>query len=180
MREIKLDVVEVLRMHRIYAALIEIAAASVFIIPLYSIYGKCRIHNLKRTLSYMVFGFYLVAVLALVGFPSIAFMRLDFTINVIPFVGMAADSVNACLNVLLFVPLGIFLPMIWDRYRNLKSTNVEGALVGYFVVKGMTKNFTRYLKSNANYKEFYFICGTVAVIMFFLQPFVSALLWEMI
>lgn len=196
-------------MHRIYAALIEMMAASVFVIPIFSLYEKYRIHNLKQTLLYMIFGFYLVAVLFLVGFPSLAFIRIDFTMNVIPFVGMAADFKNACLNVLLFVPLGIFLPVIWDKYRNIKSTmlvafcmtvgiefsqffsfratdindiitNTAGALLGYLLIKGITKNFKKYLKSNVNHKDLYFICGTIAVIMFFLQPFVSALLWEAI
>lgn len=196
-------------MHRIYAAFIEMLAASVFVIPIFGIYGKCRIHNLKRTLLYMIFGFYLVAVLFLVGFPSLAFIRLDFSINVIPFVNMPADVRNTCLNVVMFVPLGIFLPVLWDKYRNIKSTmlvafcmtvgieisqffsyratdindiitNIAGALVGYLLTKGITKNFTRYLKSNTNNKDLYLICGTIAAIMFFLQPFVSNLLWEAI
>lgn len=196
-------------MHRIYAAFIEMLAASVFVIPIFSIYGKCRIHNLKRTLLYMIFGFYLVAVLFLVGFPSLAFIRFDFSINVIPFVNMPADVRNTCLNVLMFVPLGIFLPVLWDEYRNIKSTmlvafcmtvgieisqffsfratdiddiitNMTGALIGYLVAKGITRNFKRHLKSNENNKDLYLICGTIAVIIFFLQPFVSSLLWEIV
>lgn len=55
-------------MHRIYGAFIEIIAASIFIIPLFCLYGKLSVNNLKRTFIYIVFGFYLVAVLALVGF----------------------------------------------------------------------------------------------------------------
>ena len=51
----------------------------------------------------MVFGFYFTAVLALVGFPNIASLKIDFTVNVIPFLDMVSDSINACLNVLLFV-----------------------------------------------------------------------------
>lgn len=196
-------------MHRIYSALIEIAAASIFIIPIFSIYGKCRIHDVKRTCKYIVFGFYLVAVLALVGFPGITSMNLDLTVNVIPFVDMVTDFVNAGLNVLLFVPLGIFLPMLWDRYRDIRRTmlvafcmtvgiefsqiftfrttdindvitNMVGTLVGYFVAKGITKNFTRYIKSNVEHMDLYFVCGIVALIMFLLQPFVSTLLWEVV
>ena len=196
-------------MHRIYGALIEILAASVFIIPLFGLYGKFVVHNLKRTLLYIVFGFYVVAVLALVGFPSIISMNLDFTINVIPFVDMVSDFINACLNVLLFVPLGIFLPMLWDEYRSIKKTmlvalcitvgielsqiftfrttdindiitNIAGTLVGYFIAKSITQNFSKYVKSNTNNKEFYIIFGTVALIMFLLQPLVSSLLWEAI
>ena len=154
-------------MHRIYAALIEIAAALVFIIPLFGLYGKYILHDLKKTLIYIVLGSYLVSVLSLVGFPSIDPMKIDFTINVIPFVDMISDFVNACLNVLLFVPLGIFLPVLWDKYRNIKKTmfvalcitvgielsqiftfrttdvndvitNATGTLIGYLIAKGVT------------------------------------------
>ena len=213
-------------MHRIYGAFIEIIAASIFIIPLFFLYGKLSVNNLKRTFIYIVFGFYLVAgfgffwffwvitiyllaVLALVGFPSITSMNLDYTINIIPFVDMVSDFVNACLNVLLFIPLGIFLPVLWDKYKDIKNiilvalyltvgielsqiltfrttdindiiTNIAGALLGYYIIRGITKNFTKYIKSNTKNRDLYFICGMVALIMFLFQPFISQLLWEMV
>lgn len=109
-------------MQRIYSTFIEIAAAGVFMIPVFCIYGKCIFHSIKRTMMYLIFGLYLAAVLALIGFPSVTYVCFDVVINVIPFVGMASDFHNACLNVLLFVPLGIFLPLLWDEYRDIKST----------------------------------------------------------
>ena len=96
-------------MHRIYSALIDIVAAAIFIVPLLALYGKISLRSLKQTLIYIVFAFYLVAVLSLVGFPSVLSLNLDFTINIIPLVDMISDFVNACLNVLLFVPLGFLL-----------------------------------------------------------------------
>lgn len=196
-------------MYRIYGALIEVVAASIFIIPLLCIYGKCMLNNLKQTLIYLVFAFYLVAVLSLVGFPGITSLTLDFTVNIIPFAGMVSDFTNAFLNVLLFIPLGIFLPVLFKKYRNIKSTvlfalcmtvvieiaqiftfrttdindiitNVAGALIGYFVSKKLPKNFTQHIRSNNENKDLYIICGAVALIMFLLQPFVASLLWEMI
>ena len=113
-------------MYRIYSALIEIVAAAVFIIPIWCIYNKLCFHSWKRTIIYMVFGFYFTAVLALVGFPNIASLKIDFAVNVIPFLDMVSDFINACLNIL------------------------------------------------------YIICVSVALIMFFLQPFISSLLWEMV
>ena len=98
-------------MHRIYSALIDIVAAAIFIVPLLALYGKISLRSLKQTLIYIVFAFYLVAVLSLVGFPSVLSLNLDFTINIIPLVDMISDFVNACLNVLLFVPLGFLLPL---------------------------------------------------------------------
>jgi glycopeptide antibiotics resistance protein len=109
-------------MHRIYGAIIEIVAASVFLIPILGLYGKYIVRNTRRILAYIALGFYFVAVLSLVGFPNVIAINIDFTINIIPFIDMAADFVNACLNVLLFVPLGVFLPLLWDKYRDIKST----------------------------------------------------------
>lgn len=196
-------------MYRIYGSFIEILAASIFIIPLFILYEKYVFHNVKRTFIYIVFGFYLVAVLALVGFPDITSFEMNGKINIVPFVNIVSDFANACLNVLLFVPFGFFLPMLWDKYRNMKSTmlatlyvtvliefsqlftfrtadindiitNIIGALVGYFGAKWITKNFIQHTKSNINNKDLYIIFGTVILTMFLLQPFVSSLLWEMV
>lgn len=117
---------------------------------------------------YMIFGFYLTVVLALVGFPNITMLQMEFTVNLIPFIYMLSDFVNACLNVLLFVPFGFFLPMIWKEFRSIKRvalagivatsfieisqlftgratdiddiiTNSIGTLIGYFIVRFVTK-----------------------------------------
>ena len=109
-------------MYRIYSALIEIVAAAVFIIPIWCIYNKLCFHSWKRTIIYMVFGFYFTAVLALVGFPNIASLKIDFAVNIIPFLDMVSDFINAYLNILLFVPFGFFLPILWDKFRNTPST----------------------------------------------------------
>lgn len=116
-------------MYRIYSALIEIVAAAVFIIPIWCIYNKLCFHSWKRTIIYMVFGFYFTAVLALVGFPNIASLKIDFAVNVIPFLDMVSDFINACLNILLFVPFGFFLPILWDKFRNIKNIALMGFIV---------------------------------------------------
>ena len=70
---------------------------------------------------YMIFGFYLAVVLALVGFPNIIMLQMEFTVNLIPFIYMLSDLANACLNVLLFVPFGFILPMLWKEFRSIKK-----------------------------------------------------------
>ena len=155
---------------------------------------------------YMIFGFYLAVVLALVGFPNIIMLQMEFTVNLIPFIYMLSDLANACLNVLLFVPFGFFLPMLWKEFRSIKSvalagivatsfieisqlftgratdiddiiTNSIGTLIGYLIVRFVTENFTKRTLSDSKINDFYLICGSVGVIMFFLQPFVSTWLW---
>ena len=196
-------------MYRIYSTLIEIVAAAVFIIPIWCIYNKLLFRSWKITILYIIFGFYLTAVLALVGFPNIISLKVELTVNIIPFIYMINDFSNACLNVLLFVNFGFFLQVLWKEFRNAKKvfiagfamtsfieiaqiftgratdiddiiTNIAGTLVGYLIAYWFTGIFTRKIVKNSKKNDFYIICASVVLIMFFLQPFISSLLWEMI
>lgn len=196
-------------MYRIYITLIEIMAAAVFIIPLWMLYHKICFHSWKRTMIYMVFAFYMTAVLALVGFPNITLLKIEVTVNVIPFIYMIPDFANACLNVLLFIPFGFFLPTLWEKFRNVKSTivagllttlfieisqlftgratdiddvitNILGTIIGYYIACWFTKAFTGRVLKNSKQSDFNLICGSVVIIMFFFQPFISNLLWKMV
>ena len=195
-------------MYRIYSALIEVVATAVFIIPIWCIYNKLCFHSWKRTIIYMVFGFYFTAVLALVGFPNIASLKIDFAVNVIPFLDMVSDFINAYLNILLFVPFGFFLPILWDKFRNIKNialmgfivtslieisqiftfrtsdindiiTNTVGTINRYFIARWITGSLKKRVLLNSKKSDFYVICSSVVVSMFLFQPFVSSLLWEM-
>ena len=189
--------------------LIELAAAGIYLIPFFLILNACYLHNWKRTAFYTIFGFYLAAILALVGFPNISFITFDLGINLIPFVDIIPDIKNACLNVLLFVPFGFFLPVLWDNFRSEQKTvltglaasciielsqlftfrttdvndlitNTVGTMLGYYIAKRITNNFSNHILSAPSKRDFYIICGTTAAIMFFLQPFVSSILWNII
>ena len=120
-------------MYRIYSTLIEIVAAAVFIIPIWCIYNKLLFRSWKITILYIIFGFYLTAVLALVGFPNIISLKVELTVNIIPFVYMINDCINACLNVLLFVPFGFFLPVLWKEFRNAKKLFTAGFAMTSFI-----------------------------------------------
>ena len=165
-------------MYRIYSTLIEMVAAAVFIIPIWCIYNKLYFRSWKITFLYMIFGFYLTSVLALVGFPNIISLKVEWTVNTIPFVYMINDFINACLNVLLFVPFGFFLPVLWKEFRNAKKlftagfamtsfieiaqiftgrttdiddiiTNIAGTLIGYLIAYWYTGVFTRRIVKNS-------------------------------
>ena len=177
---------------------------SIILCPIYSFYLNEKLNLIKKSKSTVTRPDMID--LALVGFPNITMLQMEFTVNLIPFIYMLSDLVNACLNVLLFVPFGFFLPMLWKEFRSIKSvalagivatsfieisqlftgratdiddiiTNSIGTLIGYFIVRFVTKNFTKRTLSDSKINDFYLICGSVGVIMFFLQPFVSTWLW---
>ena len=178
----------------------EIAAGVLLLIPLLLLYQKLCFHSWKRTFLYLVFGAYLTAVLCFVGFPNIRYIRFDANVNLIPFVGMADSLRNTLLNVLLFIPLGFLLPLLWQRYRNMGNamlfaffatltielsqlfssratdvddliTNFVGALVGYLLARIFTKNFARHQGDPNPESHLVLLCGSVIFVMFFLQPF---------
>lgn len=155
----------------------------------------------------ILFGFYFAAVLALVGFPSILDHSPDVTLHLVPLAGIPADFQNACLNVLLFVPLGLFLPLLWDSCQSLRRTllfalcvtlfielsqlftlratdindiltNLAGAAIGYFLAKHAAKVLPA--AASPNGKEPILLCTITAAVFFFAQPFVSAFFWELL
>ena len=193
-------------MYRFFMALIEMLAAAVFIVPALVIENRLCFHSWKRTAFYILFGLYLAAVLALVGFPNLTTLRVDLTVNLIPFLDLAADFKNACLNVLLFVPLGILLPVLWGSFRSAKRTvlaglavsfaiefsqiftfrttdvndlitNTAGAALGFLLARRLTCRFSRHVVTGSSARDFYIVTASVVLIMFFLQPYISNALW---
>lgn len=113
-------------MNRVVFAVLEIAAAALFLIPIYLILNRIYFRSFKRTVAYCIFSFYLVAVYSLAGMPCITYVRFHLSGNLIPFVGLAGDLKNSILNVLLFVPLGVMLQILWEKFRTWKRTVLFG------------------------------------------------------
>ena len=61
---------------------------------------------------------------SLVGIPSINYIRTDFGFNFIPLLDIVLSPKTSLLNILLFIPLGIFLPMLWKENYNNKFSKV--------------------------------------------------------
>lgn len=196
-------------MFRVYGALIETAAAGVFIVPVFALGNKLLFRSRRYTAYYVLFGLYLAAVCGLVGFPNLLTLRFSPNVNWIPLRYMINDLKNAGLNVLLFLPFGVMLPMLWPVFRSGKRTvwaglatsgiietaqlfthratdvddlitNTLGAVMGYWLAKLVTKGFSRYAVSESSPRDLAAICVAVVLIMFFLQPFVSNALWELV
>ncbi len=196
-------------MYQFYSAFLETLAAAVFLIPAFWLYGRTGVLRKKLVLPCLVFACYLAAVFALVGVPNVTYIRFDVNLNWIPFVGMAADLRNACLNVLLFLPLGIFLPVLWEEYRRWRRTvsmglelscfiefiqiftfratdvddlitNTLGTLLGFLLAKLVTRDFSRLCSIHSERKDLATVSLTVIAVMLFGHPFTSAVLWEIL
>lgn len=192
-------------MYRIYSTGIETAAASAILIPILFLYHIFIFHNIKKTAAYILFSLYLASICFLVGFPNIAGMRIVLSHNFIPLRGMLTDITNSYLNVLLFIPLGIFVPCLWPEYRSMMKTvglglmtslgieilqiftfratdindvitNVAGTMIGYLIGKLIINRFPQLNWLGCKERELYLLYVTVGVVMFFSQPFIQSVL----
>ena len=192
-------------MYRIYSTGIETAAASAILIPILFLYQIFIFHNIKKTAAYILFSLYLAAICFLVGFLNIAGMRIVLSHNFIPLRGMLTDITNSYLNVLLFIPLGIFVPCLWPEYRSMMKTvglglmtslgieilqiftfratdihdvitNVAGTMIGYLIGKLIINRFPQLNWLGCKERELYLLYVTVGVVMFFSQPFIQSVL----
>lgn len=112
---------------------IDLVSTAVVLIPvMFILYDTC----LKRCgfgtrLLLLVFAFYLSAVCSVTGIPAADRLQMDPYFNLIPFLdivnGPMAYIKNSVLNILLFIPLGFLLPVIWEPgYSSLKKVFLTG------------------------------------------------------
>ena len=192
-------------MYRIYSTGIETAAASAILIPILFLYQIFIFHNIKKTAAYIIFILYLTAMCLLVGFPCVTGIKIGWSYNFIPLYGMLNDITNSYLNVLLFIPLGIFVPCLWPEYRSMMKTvglglmtslgieilqiftfratdindvitNVAGTMIGYLIGKLIINRFPQLNWLGCKERELYLLYATVVVVMFFSQPFIQFVL----
>ncbi len=188
-------------MRRITFMLADSLIAAVVFIPLFALLNHRYFHSKRRTIWYFLLAVYLSAVYAVVGLPDIFYVRFDFNFNFIPFAYMFSDYQNSLLNVLLFLPLGFFLPIFGLRYTKLGwtalfglcfslvielmqiftyratdvndlMTNTAGAVFGWCFGKAFTRIFPGYpLEERSRHVRLTFI--TSFLVMFFLHPLLS-------
>lgn len=113
-------------MTRILYTLLEVSAAAVFLLPAYYIWNKLSLHSIRKSVGFCIFSLYLAAVYVLVGLPNVTYIRIDLNLNAVPLLGMIGDWKNSILNVMLFAPLGVMLPILWTKYRKRRAAVLFG------------------------------------------------------
>ncbi len=82
----------------------------------------------RRTACYLTMAVYVSIIFALVGLPDIRYIRFQPNINLVPFRYFFSDR-TSLPNVVLFVPLGLFLPLLWHSFGKLWRTVLFGFCV---------------------------------------------------
>lgn len=86
-----------------------------------------RARTKKRWGWLVLYVLYLNAMLTLVGIPSISYLRPNAEVNWIPFTDFSRGNLlGMALNVVLFMPLGAFLPIYFEGFRSPAKTAAAG------------------------------------------------------
>lgn len=187
--------------------LIEILISMIVLLPVFGVLNSIRFHSTRESLLYYVFASYLSAVYLFVGMPTLQFVRFELSLTLIPFLPMIYDFKNTLLNIILFVPLGIMLPCLWKKYKNLRTvlmfsfglslsiellqvftyratdindiiTNTCGALLGFSFFKAISHIIPSVTKFARRKNEVFTVILAVFAVMFFIQPYLAELYFK--
>ncbi|MDO4541648.1 MAG: VanZ family protein [Bacillota bacterium] len=128
-------------MHRLFVILVETVAALPVIIPLGLVWLKISGYNRSRGILVLVFLTFLTGVFAATGIPSLYSLGLEQDFSLIPLAGVVYSIEQFFLNILLFLPLGILLPLIWGRFKDWKVTVLYGLFLSTFIELTQMFNF---------------------------------------
>jgi glycopeptide antibiotics resistance protein len=167
--------------------LIRSVSGYMFIVPaliLYFLYLKKvgRKQNILHITAVFLFCYYLFGILTVTGIGYTSTMSFRPRISLIPFVAMISGPIDTILNVVLFVPFGFFLPLLYKKYHHIRTvaltgflfslsveivqmfgwgatdindliTNTIGACLGYFVYYLLSKAFPNNLRKQLQSKS---------------------------
>lgn len=192
-------------MHHIIISCREAFAAALLLIPIFWFLDEKHFHNRAKSLKYMIFSIYLATMYAAAGLPDITYFRFFPHFNFRPFLYMFSAMETTVLNVILFIPLGIFLPLLWKKYRScLKTvflgfstslflegmqiftyrasdindliTNTAGTILGFLLGRVMLHLFPM-ISPEESCRDTKIVFGATLAVMFFLYPFLAKILF---
>ena len=108
----------------------------VFVVPgLFLYFLICNKSSKRQTPAHIasafVFCYYLIGVLTMTGIGKIQEFSPRFV--VIPFLDMIRGPVDTVLNVLLFIPFGFFLPLMYRKYDRIRRIAFTGLLLSFAI-----------------------------------------------
>ena len=119
-------------MVRLVSMGIECISSMVFLIPVIIIlqYILFKQHGFYQFVMVLMTAIYFMAMYSVTGLPTAYTLRFDFSLNLIPLIDIMNSPAeyikNTVLNILLFMPLGFLLPVIWSEYRDAKKMVLTG------------------------------------------------------
>lgn len=86
-----------------------------------------------HTAFLLLYACTLAGIFSVTGLPDIKYWRIDFSVNYIPMADILNSPMQYFLNVLMFVPIGFLLPVLWEKYNDWKYTMGFGCFLTVFI-----------------------------------------------
>lgn len=111
--------------------LIRSISGYIFVVPGASLYFWCLKKSEKKQTpihiaTVFVFCYYLIGILTMTGIGKLK--SFSPRIVLIPFLEMISGPIDTILNIILFFPLGFFLPLLYKKYNRIGSVALTGFL----------------------------------------------------
>lgn len=126
-------------MVRLLSMGIECVSSMAFLLPVMIIlqYILFKQHSFYQFVMVLITAVYFMAMYSVTGLPTAYTLRFDFSLNLIPLIDIVNSPAeyikNTALNILLFMPLGFLLPVIWSEYRDAKKIVLMGLVVSIII-----------------------------------------------
>ena len=178
---------------------VELLSTGVVLLPFFVFLHICYFRKAFHSLCCYALALYWGTIYALTGLPTIQFFIFDPYFYLIPFAGFFNDLANSILNILLFVPIGLLLPMLCNsccRFKNIMIigflcsltielgqiftyrvtdindliTNAAGTALGYFLFNHISLT----IKTQLSVKDLFITAAVSVLTMFFFQQALSS------
>ena len=126
-------------MVRLFSIGVESASASVLLVPVMLACIQLFRRNMTalRKGLLVIFAVYLAAVFAATGMPSVVNCAFGPRFNLVPLVECVHETplylMNTGLNILLFIPFGFFVPLLWRQMRSAGRSALCGLAFSMFI-----------------------------------------------
>ncbi|HEY4391867.1 MAG TPA: VanZ family protein [Paenibacillus sp.] len=106
---------------------------------------KSKKNNNKTSVAYTImtylFCFFLAGMLSVTGIPSVLYSRVYINLNLIPFRDITYNFIQYIENIILFIPFGLFLPLLWKKFENPYITWTSGLLLSLAIEVSQLFNY---------------------------------------
>ena len=111
--------------------LIRSLSGYIFVVPGIVLYFWCLKKSEKKQTpihiaTVFVFCYYLLGILTMTGIGKLKSFSPEIVL--IPFLDMISGPIDTVLNIVLFVPLGLFLPLLYKKYSCINNIVLTGFL----------------------------------------------------
>lgn len=123
------------KMFQIFSILINTMAGVIVLVPILiiiQVLHKKQVNTFHK-IGIFLYACFLSAIFAATGIPNVNDCTIDLSLNLIPFKDILNSPIQYILNVILFIPIGFILPLIWSGFSELKKVMFWGFGLSLFV-----------------------------------------------